>query len=257
MAPVARLQSLCAHVATQHLSAPSSIASSASVAAATSSARLQQQHPCRFLASPYPDELQKQADFFMAHGYCLVDGAVAGQELAAVQAAYARHSPPVRAAWQEAKERAGVTMGRNDGSFSNTSAEMKVDLGPPMGEITVKNLPDTIFDIPRAAELGDEFVRLAEAPLLMPLLFKVMGPDLELMQINVRTTVPAAATTTTDGSGGMRKPRRNRGWHRDMESAQEGWSHPTLSSRVPAAHCCWLSQSSFICDHISMCYMIA
>ena len=93
-------------------------------------------------------------------------------------------------------------------------------MGPPYGEIDVKNLPDHSWDIPRVAELDEAFMKLAEVPSLMPLLFKVMGGDLELMQINLRTT-----------TGGQHRG-QNRGWHRDMESMQDGWSHPTLSSRV-------------------------
>ena len=50
--------------------------------------------------------------------------------------------------------------------------------------------------------------------------FKVMGPDFELMQINVRTTI------------GGQPAGQSRGWHRDMESVQEGWSHPTVSTNM-------------------------
>ena len=166
--------------------------------------------------------------------------ALAGEELKAAQDAYERHAPPTREAWQRAHE-AG-TRQADVGTYGNTNALMKVDLGPGYGAVDVKNLPDHSWDIPRVAELDDAFVKLAEVPSLMPLLFKVMGPDLELMQINLRT------------SPGGQQPGQNRGWHRqvprllshcplafvharavarrDMESMQDGWSHPTLSSRV-------------------------
>ena len=194
-------------------------------------------HPRRFAAT---DPVEEQAAFFTTHGYCFVEGALAGEELKAAQDAYERHAPPTREAWQRAHE-AG-TRQADVGTYGNTNALMKVDLGPGYGEVDVKNLPDHSWDIPRVAELDDAFVKLAEVPSLMPLLFKVMGPDLELMQINLRT------------SPGGQQPGQNRGWHRqvprllshcplafvharavarrDMESMQDGWSHPTLSSRV-------------------------
>ena len=138
--------------------------------------------------------------------------ALAGEELKAAQDAYERHAPPTREAWQRAHE-AG-TRQADVGTYGNTNALMKVDLGPGYGAVDVKNLPDHSWDIPRVAELDDAFVKLAEVPSLMPLLFKVMGPDLELMQINLRT------------SPGGQQPGQNRGWHRQV---------PRLLSHCPLA----------------------
>ena len=155
-------------------------------------------HPRRFAAT---DSVEAQASFFQQHGYCFVSGALAGAELLAAQGAYQRHAGPTRAAWQRAV--AAGTRTADVGTYGNTSGVMKVDLGPPCesgraavpatapvcaqnrlligcrcaccadGEVDVKNLPDHSWDIPRVAELDDAFVRLAEPPNLMPLLFEV------------------------------------------------------------------------------------
>ena len=142
-----------------------------------------------------------------------MENALAGTELKEVQDAYQRHASPTRELWQRAHQ--SSKRHSDVGTYGNTSNTMTVDMGSPYGDVEVKNLPDHSWDIPRVAELDEAFMKLAEVPSLMPLLFKVMGRDLELMQINVRTTI------------GGQHGGQNRGWHRDMESMQEGWSHPT------------------------------
>ena len=234
---MARSVQRLARLAAQLQPAPAATAAASSVVQLSPAPRPGVSHPRRFAAT---DPVEEQAAFFTTHGYCFVEGALAGEELKAAQDAYERHAPPTREAWQRAHE-AG-TRQADVGTYGNTNALMQVDLGPGYGMVDVKNLPDHSWDIPRVAELDDAFVKLAEVPSLMPLLFKVMGPDLELMQINLRT------------SPGGQQPGQNRGWHRqvprllshcplafvharaaarrDMESLQDGWSHPTLSSRV-------------------------
>ena len=188
-----------ARLAAQLQPAPAATAAASSVVQLSPAPRPGVSHPRRFAAT---DPVEEQAAFFTTHGYCFVEGALAGEELKAAQDAYERHAPPTREAWQRAHE-AG-TRQADVGTYGNTNALMQVDLGPGYGMVDVKNLPDHSWDIPRVAELDDAFVKLAEVPSLMPLLFKVMGPDLELMQINLRT------------SPGGQQPGQNRGWHRQV-----------------------------------------
>jgi hypothetical protein len=200
-----------------HLSAAAALRLSQRVAAApTTAAGGDVQHPRRFEAT---DPMEDQAAFFNTHGYCFVENALAGSELKAAQDAYQRHAGPTRELWQRAVQ-SGPERHADVGTYGNTTSSMTIDMGPPYGEVEVQQLPDHSWDIPRVAELDDAFLKLAEVPSLMPLLFEVMGRDLELMQINLRTTV------------GGQPGGQNRGWHRDMESMDEGWSHPTLASRV-------------------------
>jgi hypothetical protein len=173
------------HQLLDHLAPPARALSTAAPAAAAAPVA----HPKRFAASTESDRVEEQAKFFSEHGYCFVEGAVAGAELLELQHAYATHAQHPRALWEDALQQKEAKRHADSSTFGNTSAVMQVDMGPPYGTIDVHRLPDHSFDIPLVAELDEAFVKLAEPPSLMPVLFKIMGPDLQLMQINLRTTV--------------------------------------------------------------------
>ena len=130
------------------------------------------------------------AQHLLEHGFLLVDDILVGDELSTAQSALNLHMEPAREKWMAALAR-GVQPGD----------ELE-------GQIVVSPPSDGYFDIPRVVEQEQSFMDIVAHARITSILDKVIGQDLQLLNIQCRN-YPAQSADKAAETGGYA------GWHTD------------------------------------------
>ena len=183
-----RLHHLCTHLRSSSATrsgSPAATGAADDVAKASSLAA----GSCRSLREGGASD-EECAAHILEHGFLLVDDMLVGNELAAAQAAYTRLMEPARVQWLAAREQ---------GLQKGDEFEGQVIVNPPS---------DGYFDIPRVVEHDDCFLDIVAHPRITGVLDKVIGPELQLLNIQCRS-YPAQDPEIAAAQGGYA------GWHND------------------------------------------
>ena len=143
--------------------------------------------PSGTLSEVEQDTLVRETAFFQENGYLVIPGALAGEQLARVQAAYDRVTAPFLSAWEPGE--------RSTGKGSH--------------------------DVPRALEKEEALLELIEHRRVVPLLSQVVGEDAQIRQVQTRYTPGNPLADPTGGtSSGWHRDKPN---YHNAASQQSLW----------------------------------